>query len=289
MPPRGLPQRGDPAWLCVNAGVAAAHIEDQVLPKRCEHIGGKALIPTNEMIGKLRMARAVADDLGNTDFVLITHTDGVSAVGAPESLRGIDLAIERYLDTGIPYLLRSEFPTSDRAPLEKFTTEIKKRFPQARFAFNWSSSFKWYNDPDPISFAELGAMGMQFTFTTLGAQHANSHGLSQLLQDMSVNRQDGYIELQKKEWAEGADSPTEEPPILLRRPLSPPRRQDARRSSTRRGVRRGLARQQSRLALSETDKKRLLQGVPTRRRRRSNPPPDFVVMLRRNAADEATR
>ncbi|HZU22465.1 MAG TPA: isocitrate lyase/PEP mutase family protein, partial [Terriglobales bacterium] len=45
------------AELYVNAGVAAAHIEDQVLPKRCGHIGGKALIPVNEMIGKLRMAR----------------------------------------------------------------------------------------------------------------------------------------------------------------------------------------------------------------------------------------
>src|SRR5438270_9845335 len=50
--------------LYVNAGVAAAHIEDQVLPKRCGHIGGKALIPVNEMIGKLRMARAVAEDCG---------------------------------------------------------------------------------------------------------------------------------------------------------------------------------------------------------------------------------
>ncbi|MBA3959941.1 MAG: isocitrate lyase/PEP mutase family protein, partial [Chloroflexi bacterium] len=51
--------------LYVNAGVAAAHIEDQVLPKRCGHIGGKALVAASEMVGKLRMARAVADDLGN--------------------------------------------------------------------------------------------------------------------------------------------------------------------------------------------------------------------------------
>src|SRR6266480_6986616 len=55
--------------LYVTAGVAAAHLEDQVLPKRCGHIGGKGLIAVNEMVGKLRMARAVADDLGNRDFV----------------------------------------------------------------------------------------------------------------------------------------------------------------------------------------------------------------------------
>ena len=78
--------------LYVNAGVAAAHIEDQVLPKRCGHIGGKALMPANEMVGKLRMARAVADDLGNEDFVIIARTDGLSAVDAPESARGVELA-----------------------------------------------------------------------------------------------------------------------------------------------------------------------------------------------------
>lgn len=162
------------AELYVNAGVAAAHIEDQVLPKRCGHIGGKALIPVKEMVGKLKMARNVAADCGNPDFVVIARTDGLSAVDAPESMRGMDLAIERglrYLDTGVPDLLWCEFPTSDRQPLETFTTEIQKRFPRARFAFNWSSSFKWYNDPNPMRFRELGEMGVKFIFITLGGQH----------------------------------------------------------------------------------------------------------------------
>jgi isocitrate lyase len=197
--------------LYVNAGVAAAHIEDQVLPKRCGHIGGKALIPVNEMIGKLRMARNVAEDCGNPDFVLIARTDGLSAVDAPESLRHMDLAIERglrYLDTGIPDLLWCEFPTSDRGPVEKFSSEIHKRFPEAKFAFNWSSSFKWYKDENPMTFAELGDMGVAFIFITLGAQHATGHGLSTLLQAMSSEQQHGYIELQKKEWEHGSDFPT---------------------------------------------------------------------------------
>lgn len=197
--------------LYVQAGVAAAHIEDQVLPKRCGHIGGKALIPVNEMVGKLRMARAVADDLGNPDFVLIARTDGVSAVDAPESARGLDLAIERglrYMETGIPDLLWCEFPTSDRAPVERFSWEIRKRFPHARFAFNWSSSFKWFNDPNPITFRDLGEMGVGFIFITLGAQHATAHGLSELLQAMSQREEHGYIELQRKEWAEGRDFPS---------------------------------------------------------------------------------
>jgi isocitrate lyase len=197
--------------LYVNAGVAAAHIEDQVLPKRCGHIGGKALIPAQEMIGKLRMARAVAEDCGNADFVIIARTDGLSAVDAPEALRGLELAVDRacrYLETGIPDLLWCEFPTSDRAPLEKFAAEVTARFPDARFAFNWSSSFKWYNDPDPITFEELGELGFKFIFITLGGQHAMGQGLSQLLERMSEVQEQGYIELQRKEWAPGEDVPT---------------------------------------------------------------------------------
>jgi isocitrate lyase len=197
--------------LYVNAGVAAAHIEDQVLPKRCGHIGGKALIAVNEMVGKLRMARSVADDLGNNDFVLIARTDGLSAVDAPESSRGMDLAVERglrYLDTGIPDLLWCEFPTSDREPVEHFAQEIRKRFPEARFAFNWSSSFKWFKDPNPTTFAELGEMGFKFLFITLGGQHATGYGLSNLLHDMAEGQEQGYIALQQKEWEDGTDYPT---------------------------------------------------------------------------------
>ncbi len=197
--------------LYVTAGVAAAHIEDQVLPKRCGHIGGKALIPASEMIGKLRMARAVADDLGNTDFVVIARTDGLSAVDAPESARGLDLAVERalrYLDTGIPDLVWCEFPTSDRGPVEEFSRRVRDRFPDARFAFNWSSSFKWFRDPEPITFAQLSELGFRFIFITLGAQHATGYGLDQLLAEMADGQQDGYIALQRREWEGGRDVPT---------------------------------------------------------------------------------
>jgi isocitrate lyase len=197
--------------LYVTAGVAAAHIEDQVLPKRCGHIGGKALVPATEMLGKLRMMRAVADDLGNEDFVVIARTDGLSAVDAPEPARGMELAIDRglrYLDSGVPDLLWCEFPTADREPVETFTTEIRKRFPDARFAFNYSSSFKWFNEPDPFTFAQLGELGVGFIFITLGGQHATGHGLSVLLQAMAEGQERGYHELQRKEWAPDAAIPT---------------------------------------------------------------------------------
>jgi isocitrate lyase len=197
--------------LVVTAGVAAAHLEDQVMPKRCGHIGGKALVSATEMVGKLRMMRAVADDLGNPDFVVIARTDGLSAVDAPQPERGLDLAIDRglrYLDSGVPDLLWCEFPTADRGPVETFTTEIRRRFPDARFAFNYSSSFKWFAETDPLTFDELGRMGVGFIFITLGAQHANGWGLSTLLAAMAERHEQGYLELQRREWEPGHEVPT---------------------------------------------------------------------------------
>jgi isocitrate lyase len=197
--------------LYVGAGVAGCHLEDQVLPKRCGHIAGKALISADEMVGKLRAMRSVADDLGNPDFVIAARTDAYSAVDAPESSRGMRLAVERglrYLDSGIPDLLWCELPNSDREPVEVFSREIRKRFPEAKLAFNWSSSFKWYQDPNPLRFGELGEMGYRFIFITLAAIHANGLGFAELLQNLRDSGALGYVTLQHKEWADGLDLPT---------------------------------------------------------------------------------
>src|SRR5438270_4369134 len=197
--------------LYVNAGVAGAHLEDQVLPKRCGHIAGKALISADEMIGKLRMARAVAEDLGRPDFAVIARTDAVSAVDAPETTRGLDLAIDRalrYLDSGAPDLVWAEFPNSDRGPTERFADQVRRRFPNAPLAFNWSSSFKWFNDPDPTGFRELGDLGYKFLFITLAAQHAMGYAFSKLLQGLSEEQERAYIALQRREWASDDDIPT---------------------------------------------------------------------------------
>src|SRR5437660_3967841 len=197
--------------LYTNAGVAAAHLEDQVMPKRCGHIAGKALISADEFVGKLKMMRNAADDLGHQDFIIIARTDGVSASEAPESKRGLELAIDRglrYLDSGVPDLLWCEFPTAERGPTETFCIEIRKRFPKARFAFNYSSSFKWFNEKNPITWDELGLLGVGFIFITLAVQHAAGHGISVLLKDLKDDKEEGYMALQRKEWAEDADVPT---------------------------------------------------------------------------------
>src|SRR6266403_1150433 len=174
------------------------------------HLAGKALIPAAEFVGKLRMMRATADALGHKDFVIIARTDGVSASEAPESKRGIQLAIDRglrYLDSGVPDLLWCEFPTAERSPVERFSAEIHKRFPKARFAFNYSSSFKWFNEKNPMTWDDLGELGVGFIFITLALQHAAGHGMSVLLNDLKQSKEQGYMALQRKEWADGADFP----------------------------------------------------------------------------------
>lgn len=196
--------------LYVQAGVAGCHLEDQVLPKRCGHIAGKAVIPADEMVGKLRAMRDVADDLGHRDFVIIARTDALSAVDAPESTRGLQLAIDRacrYFDSGIPDLVWCEFPNADRGPTEQFATEVRRRFPEARFAFNWSSSFRWHTESDPLRWTELAEMGYRFIFITLAAVHANGLGFGQLLEGMRSEAEQAYIELQRAEFAR-ADLPT---------------------------------------------------------------------------------
>src|SRR5260370_11974280 len=197
--------------LYVRAGVAAAHLEDQVMPKRCGHIAGKALISADEFIGKLKMMRATADDLGHPDFVIIARTDGASATAAPESKRGINLAIDRglrYMDSGVPDLLWCEFPSAERGPTEQFCSEIRKRFPKARFAFNYSSSFKWFNEKNPITDDDLAELGVGFIFITLALQHAAGHGMSVLLDGLKQSKEQGYMAPQPQELADGADVPT---------------------------------------------------------------------------------
>jgi 2-methylisocitrate lyase-like PEP mutase family enzyme len=65
------------------AGVAAIHIEDQEMPKRCGHFAGKTVIPKEEMMGKLK---AALDTRQDPDFLIIARTDARTAVGFEEAI-----------------------------------------------------------------------------------------------------------------------------------------------------------------------------------------------------------
>ena len=70
------------------AGVAAIHLEDQVLPKRCGHLAGKQLIPAAEMVAKIH---AVTDARRDSDFVLIARTDALAVEGFERAMERAEL------------------------------------------------------------------------------------------------------------------------------------------------------------------------------------------------------
>src|SRR5262249_13617936 len=97
------------------AGVAGIHLEDQIFPKKCGHMEGKALVPQEEMIGKIRAACEARED---PDFVIIARTDS-------RAVEGVEGAIRRaraYAEAGADVLF-PEAPQS-REELARFAAEI---------------------------------------------------------------------------------------------------------------------------------------------------------------------
>ncbi|KAH7049444.1 oxaloacetate Acetylhydrolase [Macrophomina phaseolina] len=84
----------------VRAGVAGAHLEDQVLTKRCGHLGGKKVVPREEYFARLRAAKAARDKL-HSDFVLIARTDALQTLGYDECIARLKTARDLGFDVGL--------------------------------------------------------------------------------------------------------------------------------------------------------------------------------------------
>jgi isocitrate lyase len=169
----------------VRSGVAGVHVEDQQYPKRCGHIAGKTLVSREEAVGKFRAAVAERDRL-DRDFVLIARTDAYGAVGG-----SMDEAIRRgraYADAGVD-LVWCELSGAARAPAETFAEAMHRTHPDLPLAFNYSSSFRWHQDPAPLTFRELGALGYRFIFITLFGAHAATYAVWNAMEDL-VARQE---------------------------------------------------------------------------------------------------
>jgi len=98
-----------------SVGVSAIHIEDQVFPKRCGHLAGKALVPVEEMCAKIA---AAAKAKTSEDFILLARTDA-------RGVAGYDAAVDRahaYLEAGADGI----FPEAleDRAEFERFAKDV---------------------------------------------------------------------------------------------------------------------------------------------------------------------
>jgi methylisocitrate lyase len=110
------------------AGVAGIHLEDQVFPKKCGHMEGKALIPAEEMAGKIRAACEARQD---PDFVIIARTDSRAVEGVEAAVRRARLYREAGADVIFPEAPQSRdelarFAAEIRAPLLANMTEFGK-------------------------------------------------------------------------------------------------------------------------------------------------------------------
>ena len=189
-------------------GVAGIHIEDQIFPKRCGHIAGKTIIGREEAIGKYRAAVDTRNRL-DPDFVLIARTDAYGAVGG-----SMEEAIWRgraYADAGVD-LVWAELSNSSSEPAIQFAQAMRKTHPNLPLAFNYSSSFKWSSDPNPLSFRELGDIGYKFIFITLYAAHAGMYAVWNAMEDLAKNQEEAQWTLERTK----AGHPTESHHVMAR-------------------------------------------------------------------------
>lgn len=209
------------------AGAAGVHFEDQLASaKKCGHMGGKVLVPTQDAIDKLVAARLAADTLG-VPTVLIARTDAEAAnlitsnvdprderfltgqrssEGFYYTNPGLDQAIDRALSYA-PYadLIWCETKTPDLEQAKVFADAVHAKFPGKFLAYNCSPSFNWKRHLDDATIArfqkELGAMGYKFQFITLAGFHANNFGIFDLATKYRETGMTAYTDLQEREFA----------------------------------------------------------------------------------------
>jgi isocitrate lyase len=172
------------------AGLAAMHIEDQVSPKRCGHVAGKAVIPLDEAVGKIR---AALDARCDKDFLIIARTDAVAVAGA-----GFDDAVKRgkaFARVGAD-MVWAEFPSADPDYPKRYAQEIHREFPGLPLYFNYSSNLKWYESG--VKFEELADMGYKMMHVSLVAMRVMMQAFWDYAVDMKARGADAEIDFQKR-------------------------------------------------------------------------------------------
>ncbi|MEK4761715.1 isocitrate lyase [Viridibacillus sp. FSL E2-0187] len=211
----------------IESGASGVHLEDQLASeKKCGHLGGKVLLPTQNAIRNLISARLAADVL-DVPTILIARTDAdaadmvtsdidprdaefITGERTPEGFfrtkAGIDQAIARGLAYA-PYadLIWCETSTPDLEEAKKFADAIRAKFPNKMLAYNCSPSFNWKANLDDETIAkyqvELGKMGYKFQFVTLAGFHALNHSMFELAHDYKDNGMAAYSKLQEAEFS----------------------------------------------------------------------------------------
>jgi isocitrate lyase len=210
----------------IDAGAAGVHYEDQLASeKKCGHLGGKVLVPTQQFVRTLNAARLAADVCG-VPTVLVARTDALSAAlltsdvdeydrdfvtgertaeGFYRVRDGIDAAISRGLAYA-PYadLVWFETSTPDLDEAKEFADALHDRFPGKPLAYNCSPSFNWrrhLSDEQIASFQDtLGEWGYRFLFITLAGFHSLNASMFELARGYAEEQMPAYVRLQEREF-----------------------------------------------------------------------------------------
>ena len=218
----------------IEAGAAGVHFEDQLSSeKKCGHMGGKVLVPTQTQIRTLNSARLAADVM-NVPTIIFARTDANAAnlitsdideydkpfitgertiEGFYKTRSGPDQGIARGLAYA-PYadLIWCETAKPDLDEAKIFADAIHKKYPDQLLAYNCSPSFNWKKNLDKETMkkfqSELGKMGYKFQFITLAGFHLNNYATFKLAQAYKQDGMAAYSELQEAEFAAEKDGYT---------------------------------------------------------------------------------
>lgn len=210
----------------IEAGASGVHFEDQLSSeKKCGHLGGKVLLPTQTAIRNLIAARLAADVMG-VPTLLVARTDANAAdlitsdvdpydrpfitgerttEGFFHVKAGLDQAIARGLAYA-PYadLIWCETSEPNIEEARRFAEAIHAKYPGKLLAYNCSPSFNWEQKLDKETIAsfqkELGKMGYKFQFVTLAGFHALNHSMFELARGYKDYGMTAYSELQQAEF-----------------------------------------------------------------------------------------
>src|SRR6478609_6089518 len=211
----------------IEAGAAGVHFEDQLASvKKCGHMGGKVLVPTQEAVQKLVAARLAADVLG-VPTLLVARTDAEAAdlltsdidandqpfvtgertvEGFYKTRAGLQQAISRGLAYA-PYadLVWCETGKPDLQFARKFAEAIHAKYPGKLLAYNCSPSFNWKKNLDDATIAkfqkEIAGYGYKFQFITLAGFHALNYSMFDLAHGYARRQMSAFVELQEAEFA----------------------------------------------------------------------------------------
>lgn len=210
----------------IEAGAAGVHFEDQLASeKKCGHLGGKVLIPTQTAVRNLTAARLAADVSG-VPTIIVARTDAdaadlitsdvdpydhpfITGERTPEGFYRTNAGIEQAISRGLAYapyadLVWCETSKPSLEEAKAFADAIHAKFPGKMLAYNCSPSFNWKANLDEETIEkyqkELGKMGYKFQFVTLAGFHALNHSMFELAYDYKRRGMAAYSELQQAEF-----------------------------------------------------------------------------------------